>query len=262
MDSRRAIELLQTRISEGEELRNAVMAQSDAAGWANKVEHSVRRVLQDHDEEWIRRFLHVPGSTSSYPDRRAELARAAVQRTLIRLQSLIDILEEAEQVDPSQDSHPVPAAVDEHLQSKEIFLVHGHDEGSREAVARFLERLGLAPVVLHEHANRGQTIIEKVEAHSRVGFAVVLLTPDDEGNARGEAPRPRARQNVILELGYFLAKLERSRVCALLKGDIEVPSDFGGVLYVKMDGSDAWKMALGRELRAAGYKIDWNLVMQ
>jgi hypothetical protein len=88
--------------------------------------------------------------------------------------------------------------------SSKVFVVHGHDEGARESVARFLERLGLDAIILHEQANRGRTVIEKVEAHSDVGFAVVLLTPDDEGCVKGGVPAPRVRQNVLLELGYFI----------------------------------------------------------
>ena len=83
---------------------------------------------------------------------------------------------------------------------REVFVVHGHDEGAREAIARFLERIGFKAIILHEQANKGRTVIEKVVDHGDVGFAVVLLTPDDEGCKKGEIPRPRARQNVVLEL--------------------------------------------------------------
>jgi hypothetical protein len=86
--------------------------------------------------------------------------------------------------------------------SRKVFVVHGHDEGARETVARFLERLGFEAIILHEQASRGRTVIEKVEAHGDVGFAVVLLTPDDEGCVKGGTAKPRARQNVLLELGY------------------------------------------------------------
>jgi predicted nucleotide-binding protein len=142
----------------------------------------------------------------------------------------------------------------------DVFVVHGHDEGAREAVARFIQTLGFKPIILHETANEGRTVIEKVETHRDVGFAVVLLTPDDEGCRKGGTPGPRARQNVVLELGYFIGRLGRNRVCALKRGELEIPSDFGGVVYEPFDASGGWKLALGRELRAAGFEIDWNKV--
>jgi hypothetical protein len=146
--------------------------------------------------------------------------------------------------------------------ARKVFIVHGHDDGAREAVARFLEKLGFEAIILHEQVSQGRTIIEKIEAHGEVGFAVVLLTPDDVGGVvEGEA-KPRARQNVILELGYFIGRLGRSRVCALRRGNVELPSDFGGVVYETFDASGGWKAALGKELSAAGFEIDWNLVMR
>ncbi|MGQ3314402.1 TIR domain-containing protein, partial [Reyranella sp.] len=117
-------------------------------------------------------------------------------------------------------------------------------------------------IILHEQANQGRTIIEKIEAHGDVGFAVILLTPDDVGAVKGGEPLPRARQNVLLELGYFVGRLGRSRVCALKRGDIEVPSDFGGVVYEPFDAGGSWKQALSRELEAAGFDIDWNVAMK
>jgi len=95
-----------------------------------------------------------------------------------------------------------------------------------------------------------------------VGFAVVLLTPDDVGGVDRAELQPRARQNVILELGYFIGRLTRSRVCALKRGEVEVPSDFGGVVYTPFDDSGGWKAALGRELEAAGFAVDWNIAMR
>lgn len=152
---------------------------------------------------------------------------------------------------------PLPAS-----QPRKVFVVHGHDEGAREAVARFLGQIGFQEIILHEQANQGRTVIEKVVAHGDVGFAVVLLTPDDEGCKKGETPKPRARQNVVLELGYFLGRLGRERVCALKRGDVEIPSDFDGVVYEPFDASGGWRQALGRELEAAGFDIDWNKVMR
>jgi predicted nucleotide-binding protein len=142
--------------------------------------------------------------------------------------------------------------------SRKVFLVHGHDQAMESKVARFLERLKLIPIVLHEQANKGKTIIEKFESHSSdVGFAVVLLSPDDVGSLKGEKHlSPRARQNVILELGYFIGKLGRGNVCALHTGDVELPSDLHGILWVPFD--PAWQLILAREIKGAGIKVDLN----
>ena len=139
----------------------------------------------------------------------------------------------------------------------DIFIVHGRDEDAKEAVARFLQKLGLNGIVLREQANRGRAVIEKFEDYANVGFAVVLMTPDDVGALAQETDslKHRARQNVVFEFGFFVAKLGRQRIFALLKGDIEVPSDYQGVLYLAMDEAGKWKVSLARELIAAGLKI-------
>ena len=158
-----------------------------------------------------------------------------------------------------------PTAIPAHaaaVLSQKVFIVHGHDDGARQTVARFIERIGFEAIILSEQANQGRTIIEKIEVHGDVAFAIVLLTPDDVGGKAAESLRPRARQNVLLELGYFIAKLGRERVCTLAKGDLEIPTDFAGVVWEPLDDAGAWKQALARELNAAGYPIDWNKVMR
>lgn len=145
-----------------------------------------------------------------------------------------------------------------------VFLVHGHDEGTKHGVARFLERLGITPVILQEQVNRGMTVIEKFEEFAkRAGFAVVLLTPDDFGYpvGREEEKQHRARQNVVLELGFFSAKLGREKTFVLIKGDVEMPSDILGLVYEKIDVSEGWKIKLARELRSAGFEVDMNRVV-
>ena len=104
--------------------------------------------------------------------------------------------------------------------TNQVFVIHGHDESARESVARFLEKLELEPIILHEQPNKGRTIIEKFEDYADVRFAVVLLTPDDVGAVKDRADdlRPRARQNVVFEFGFFIGKLGRERVCALGEG--------------------------------------------
>jgi predicted nucleotide-binding protein len=145
-----------------------------------------------------------------------------------------------------------------------VFVVHGHDGAAREGVARFLEQIGLEPVILHERANKGRTLITKFREESAdIGFAVVLMTPDDHGaKADAHATRRRARQNVVFELGFFIGKFGPRRVAALVKEDLERPSDVDGVVYINLDDAGGWKQQLGRELQAAGFEIDWNRVMR
>ncbi|MCL4553370.1 MAG: nucleotide-binding protein [Candidatus Marsarchaeota archaeon] len=146
--------------------------------------------------------------------------------------------------------------------SNRIFLVHGADGEAREATARCLEKLGLVPIILQEQANRGRTLIEKFEGSSDVTFAVVLLTPDDVGARKDkqDSPELRARQNVIFELGYFVGKLGRNKVCVLYKEGVIIPSDYFGVAYVPMDSNGAWKGKLAQELKQAGIDVDINQI--
>lgn len=115
-------------------------------------------------------------------------------------------------------------------------------------------------MILQEQPDQGRTIIEKFEQYAQVNFAVVLFTPDDVGGLEAENLRPRTRQNVIFELGYFIGKLGRERVRVLVKGDIEIPSDYSGVLYISLDDAGGWQMALFRELKSAGFDVDANRI--
>ena len=144
------------------------------------------------------------------------------------------------------------------VNTNRVFLIHGRDHGTRDTVAGFLRKLGLEPVILEEQPDRGLTVIEKFEENARGDFVVALLTPDDVGGPSPDKLNPRARQNVILELGYFIAKFGRDRVRALVKGDVEIPSDYSGVLYIPMDEAGGWQIKLIREMNSAGLNIDAN----
>lgn len=130
------------------------------------------------------------------------------------------------------------------LPNKTVFIVHGHNEAKKYELKSFLADLGLTPMILHEQDDRGMAIIEKFEQYApSANFAFVLLTPDDkppdhtrDGGKTVEA-KWRARQNVIMELGWFMARLGRSRVVMLHKGEVEIPSDISGVLYLKFNDS-------------------------
>lgn len=139
-----------------------------------------------------------------------------------------------------------------------VFIVHGRDNETKQEVGRFIESIGLEAIILHEQASSGMTIIEKIEHYSSVAnFALVLYTACDQGRGAHEAKvhhRNRARQNVIFEHGYLMAKLGRRNVCALVKGDIETPNDISGVVYVTLDAAGAWKVEVVKELKACGYE--------
>lgn len=139
-----------------------------------------------------------------------------------------------------------------------VFIVHGHDEELKEAVARLVERQGISAIILNEQTDGGQTVIEKLENNSNVSGAICFFTPDDVGNKKGNSDmKERARQNVVFEAGYFIGKLGRNRMVLLADGTIELPSDINGVVYTDKDD---WKIKTLKELKAMGYKIDLNLL--
>ncbi|MDQ8192694.1 nucleotide-binding protein [Roseibacillus persicicus] len=154
------------------------------------------------------------------------------------------------------DVPSLPPAMDK---KGKVFLVHGRDNEAKQEVARYVESLGIGAIILHEQASSGMTIIEKIERYANeVDFAIVLYTACDHGRGIHESkvhPRNRARQNVVFEHGYLMAKLGRENVCALVKGEIETPNDISGVVYVGLDVAGAWKAEVTKELKACGYPI-------
>lgn len=148
------------------------------------------------------------------------------------------------------------------LNSNDIFIVHGRDELAKISVARFIEKMDFSAIILHEQASAGQTIIEKIEEHTNVGFAIVLYTPCDVGGISSDNElKARARQNVVFEHGYLIGKLGRQKVCALVKDEIEIPNDISGVVYIPFDDGGAWHLALAKEMRRAGLTVDMNKVI-
>lgn len=141
---------------------------------------------------------------------------------------------------------------------RKVFIVHGRNNEVKQEVSRFIERQGIETIVLHEQASSGMTIIEKIEHYSNdADFALVLYTACDHGRGAHETkipPKNRARQNVVFEHGYLMAKLGRENVCALVQGEIETPNDISGVVYVSLDPFGAWKLEVLKELKACGYK--------
>ncbi len=256
-----AKEIAPGRIKTADELESA---ESRQAKWTALNLELLSRIFtaDEYASEYAASVIpvHVP-SDRYYDVSLADLERRlnrSVAQQVVCLESVTERLELIPEAGrPAQHDGGSPA-------TREVFVVHGHDEAAREEVARLIAKCGLTPIILHEQASGVRTVIEKLERYSNVSFVVVLLTPDDVG---GPAPenvagvgrlRPRARQNVIAELFYFIGKLGRDKVCALKKGEIEIPSDIGGVVYNPMDAGGGWKTTLLRELEAAGHEIDWR----
>jgi len=231
----------------------------------------------DYNIEYLSRSFDVSSISKSHsnvygwgtlvmnasPSQRVQSFKDGIGKQITSLESILERLElipEATSISSTNiSSRPLPIG-----DINSVFIVHGHDETAKINVARFVEKLGLKAIILHEQPNKGQTIIEKFESNAaEVGFAIVLLTPDDIAASK-ESPDDtmfRARQNVVLELGYFCGVLGRNKVCVLFKGDVEIPSDYLGVIYTPLDSDDGWHLKLAKEMKEAGLNIDLNDVL-
>jgi len=220
-------------------------------------EHNEYKTDYDRTNQFLGMFLGVGNS------QRDELKefKDKVQNKINNLKQLVAKVDLIKSEVPDKVVTETTSTSD-NIENNNVFIVHGHSNEVKINVARTLEKLGLNPIILHEQANSGKTIIEKFEEHSNVGFAIILLTDDDLGKSKKEENlNSRARQNVILELGYFIGKLGRNKVCPLYTKGVELPSDLYGLLYLEIDSSEYWKISLAKELKAAGYDIDVNKII-
>ena len=185
--------------------------------------------------------------------------RKDVAERIHRLDSIMDRLPLISQPASLAPPKAVPTP---NLDKTKVFIVHGHDDAAKLEVARFVEKIGFNPIIIHEQASSSRTIIEKIESYSDVGFGIVIYTPCDVGAKSSDPTKTmgRARQNVVFEHGFLIGKLNRKNVCALVKGDVETPNDISGIVYTSMDYGN-WQIALAKELRASGYDVDMNKVI-
>jgi predicted nucleotide-binding protein len=223
--------------------------------WRTKTLNRIEQIFgyrsREHDN-----FRRIDFSPRALMYASAEASRQAFEEALddaaIYLENLIDNVEETWS-DSGQSPQQAPDAGPP--KSKKVFVVHGHDPNLLKTVELFLENQGLKPIILKDQPSSGMTMIEKFEKYSsEASFAVVLMTGDDIGGKKDNQPeelQPRARQNVILELGYFLSKLGRNGVCPLYQKGVETPSDYTGVVYVPLDDAGEWTAKLKQELEEA-----------
>lgn len=207
--------------------------------------------------------LVMGGYPTSLGENIADL-RKDFDKKIHRLDSIIERLELIPLAIAAEESTVSTIPETKSKRSNKVFVVHGRDEVSKTSLEVFLRENGLEPIVLHRQADEGLTIIEKFEKHSDVGYAFILLTPDEVAYLATEDSKPdvdrkkefRARPNVIFEFGYFVAKLSRSRVCCLHTGEVELPSDVSGMIYKKYNTSiEEVAYSIIKDLRAAGYDL-------
>jgi predicted nucleotide-binding protein len=260
---------LEDRIQKGREIRQSQITDPIAYDAAN---NEVRK-WNSYNDTLLKQIFTTPELAEEYSywgalmmsmhhpslgEKIADLYKD-VDKKIHRIDSIIDRLE----LIPLHISvQPVVhAGAPQQAKSNKVFIVHGHDEVAKTSLEVFLHENGLEPVVLHRQADQGLTIIEKFEQHSDVGYAFILLTPDEVAYLATEETKPdqdrlkefRARPNVIFEFGYFVAKLGRSRVCCLHTGNVSLPSDVNGMIYKKyVDSIEEAGYGIQKDLRAAG----------
>ena len=239
----------------------------------NNLERSNAKIADwnDYNHELLKQAFDTPENEylKEYQNISKDIARSTVitkdtdmnsilhemlKNELLYLKRLISKVDLMRSFTPEKEQKTNP------IDKSQVFIVYGHDEVAKTKTARLIERLGFKPIILHEQANSGNTIIEKIEEYSNVGFGLVLYTPCDVGAKKEENPKlqNRARQNVIFEHGFLIGKIGRKNVCALVKDKVETPNDISGVVYIKMDTDDAWEVKVAKELKKSGYEVDLN----
>ncbi len=262
-----AAQKIQAQIMKGQQIRNNEIrtkdeldeSRAESSKWSKYNTELLLRLFNNSlmANEYDRFLGGVISMDPTLPQMINEF-REDMDDSINRLEAIRDRLDLIPE--PSANPSPATSSAANTQVGNDVFIVHGHDDAAKETVARFVEKLGPKVIILHEQPSAGRTIIEKFEAYANVGFAIVLMTPDDVGAPRDMATqgKPRARQNVIFELGYFIGKLGRRKVCALYNERVELPSDIHGVLYVPMDSSNAWRLELAKEMKHAGLPVDMN----
>jgi predicted nucleotide-binding protein len=262
-----AAQKIQAQIEKGQQIRNKEIrtkdeldeARAECSKWSKYNTELLQRIFDNSSmaDEYNRFYGKAISMHPTLPELIDDFRRD-MDDSINRLEAIHDRLDLIPE--PAAGPSPTIPPPTSTENSTDVFIVHGHDDAAKETVARFVEKLGIGAIILYEQPNASRTIIEKFEAYANVGFAIILLTPDDICASRDKATegKARARQNVIFELGYFFGRLGRQRVCALHKEGVELPSDIHGVLYVPMDNGGAWRLALAREMKHAGLPIDMN----
>ena len=264
-------EELDSRIEMGQKIFNKSITTIEAL----KEHESEFYVWSDYNLELLKRSFNIPNNEyhRDYQNAGSMIGAFGAKNEQEHLDNLKDKIKrkinELEKLNnklsliPCEDEDKTSAKLDNDTElSNDIFIVHGQDNRVKEEVARTISKLGLNPIILHEQSNLGKTIIEKFEKYSNVRFAIILMTGDDEGKSiKDPNLKLRARQNVILELGYFMGKLGRDKICPLYSEGVDLPSDLYGIVYVPIDASGKWRFSLVKEMQSSGINVDANKLL-
>lgn len=253
IDLTRKLALLDSAIADGQ-----AGFPDNFEGWKQKSGVTLRAVLGDGSPllAQLSNVRYSPNVRFSGMDT-TSYRPAGVLRAIAILTAAKEELTLREELQDSVLADPSTRAREKGL----VFIVHGRDDQRKLDFARTIQALTeIEPTILHEQPNGGKVLIERFESSAgRAGFAVVLLTADDLGRAKTEAPeQPRARQNVVFEMGFFFGALGRDRVAVFLDPGVEEPGDVRGIVYTAIDPAGAWKMTLAREMDAAGLTVKWS----
>ena len=226
-----------------------------------RIELFIKRVYGT-DSEYLDHLQSIPFQNYGYDSESLEENKKTWNEGKKFYKNICEVfIEEIAKFDDQTNDLVKPSEL--HVISNKIFVVHGHDDEMLYAVESFILTIEKEPIILRKQPNKGRTIIEKFEDYSDVDFAIVLFSPDDEGRAKTEDKfKPRPRQNVVFELGFFIGKLGRNKVVVLHRTitDFEMLSDFTGVLFEPYE--TGWELKIARELKSAGCEIDLNKLVK
>lgn len=234
--------------------KGVASSDSEFQAWRTKTERILTKIFGEKSFE-VKDFKNRPFTLTAYvggTERSAFVKRCEKDLTTTKA-IFVEYLKENTEETNAEASLVSPDFTN-------VFIVHGHDGELKSEVALLLKKQNINGIILAEQANQGRTIIEKFEENSdKCSAAIILMTADDEGKAKSEADnKPRARQNVIFEAGYFMGKLGRPNVIIIVENGVEIPSDLQGVVYA--DRAD-WKFQVLTELKSIGYSVDANLLL-
>jgi predicted nucleotide-binding protein len=202
--------------------------------------------------------VHMPAERIGESPPRAVGSELAARAPLLGAQL-------AAQHDDSPLAERVETSMPQPTRARKVLLAHGRDDRWAQAVAHLLEQAGSHELtILDQRAEQRAELLEDAgDQRAAPRYAVVLLTADDIGGRRLESAEepyfaPRARQDVVFEMGFLAAALTPACVCVLYEEGVELPCELDEISHVRLDLAGTWQPKLLMKLRRAGFDYDLN----